>query len=109
MASPVLLRRLHPIGEPLAPAMQLGPTARQQREQTGWPLVESLAATMGGTVTALVRSLAHGITNQATTEMIAARAAITMIAHRVTQIANGTRFRCMFPPKSCRNGTLILP
>jgi hypothetical protein len=41
--------------------------------------------------------------------MIAARAAITMIAHRVTQIANGTRFRCMFPPKSRRNGTLILP
>ena len=28
--------------------------------------------------------------------MIRARAAITMIAHSVTQIANGTRFRCMF-------------
>ena len=35
--------------------------------------------------------------------MIRARAAITMIAHRVTQIANGTRFRCMFPPKSRRS------
>ena len=35
--------------------------------------------------------------NQATTVMIRARAAITMIAHSVTQIANGTRrFRCMF-------------
>jgi hypothetical protein len=62
---------------------------------------------MGGTVTALVRSIAHGITNQATTEMIAARAAITMIAHKVTQIANGTRFRCMFPPKSRRNWNSI--
>jgi hypothetical protein len=41
---------------------------------------------MGDSVTTLVRSIAHGITNQATTEMIAARAAITMIAHRVTQI-----------------------
>ena len=40
--------------------------------------------------------LAHGIVNQATTVMIRARAAITMIAHSVTQIANGTRFRCMF-------------
>ena len=39
---------------------------------------------------------AHGIANQATTVMIRARAAITMIAHSVTQIANGTRFRCMF-------------
>ena len=28
--------------------------------------------------------------------MIRARAAITMIAHSVTQIANGTRRRCMF-------------
>ena len=43
------------------------------------------------------RSIAHGIVNQATTVMIRARAAITMIAHSVTQIANGTRrFRCMF-------------
>ena len=43
------------------------------------------------------RSIAHGIANQATTVMIRARAAITMIAHSVTQIANGTRrFRCMF-------------
>ena len=42
-------------------------------------------------------SIAHGIANQATTVMIRARAAITMIAHSVTQIANGTRrFRCMF-------------
>ena len=40
--------------------------------------------------------IAHGIANQATTVMIRARAAITMIAHSVTQIANGTRFRCMF-------------
>jgi hypothetical protein len=86
------------------------PEASKRREgtQTGWPLVESLAAAMGDSVTARVRSIAHGITNQATTEMITARAAITMIAHRVTQIANGTRFRCMFPPKSRRNGTLIL-
>ena len=37
------------------------------------------------------RGLAHGIANQATTMMIRARAAITMIAHSVTQIANGTR------------------
>ena len=37
----------------------------------------------------------HGIVNQATTVMIRARAATTMIAHSVTQIANGTRFRCM--------------
>ena len=37
------------------------------------------------------------MTNHATTVMIRARAAITMIAHSVTQIANGTRrFRCMF-------------
>ena len=35
--------------------------------------------------------IAHGIANQATTVMIRARAAITMIAHSVTQIANGTR------------------
>ena len=43
------------------------------------------------------RSIAHGIANQATTVMIRARAAITMIAHSMTQIANGTRrFRCMF-------------
>jgi ABC transporter substrate binding protein len=43
------------------------------------------------------RSIAHGIANQATTVMIRARAAITMIAHSVIQIANGTRrFRCMF-------------
>jgi hypothetical protein len=40
--------------------------------------------------------IAHGIANQATTVMIRARAASTMIAHSVTQIANGTRFRCMF-------------
>jgi len=41
--------------------------------------------------------MAHGIANQATTVMIRARAAITMIAHSVIQIANGTRrFRCMF-------------
>jgi hypothetical protein len=39
---------------------------------------------------------AHGIANQATTMMIRARAATTMIDHSVTQIANGTRFRCMF-------------
>ena len=39
---------------------------------------------------------AHGIANQATTVMISASAASTMIAHSVTQIANGTRFRCMF-------------
>jgi hypothetical protein len=45
----------------------------------------------------IARSIAHGIANQATTVMIRARAAITMIAHSVTQIANGTRrFRCMF-------------
>ena len=31
--------------------------------------------------------------------MIRARAAITMIAHSVTQIANGTRRRCMFGQK----------
>jgi hypothetical protein len=44
-----------------------------------------------------VRFAGHGITNQATTVIIRARAAITMIAHSVTQIANGTRrFRCMF-------------
>ena len=42
------------------------------------------------------RPIAQGIANQATTVMIRARAAITMIAHSVTQIANGTRFRCMF-------------
>jgi hypothetical protein len=42
------------------------------------------------------RSIAHGIVNQATTVIIRARAASTMIAHSVTQIANGTRFRCMF-------------
>jgi hypothetical protein len=41
--------------------------------------------------------IAHGIANQATTVMIRARAAITMMAHSVIQIANGTRrFRCMF-------------
>jgi hypothetical protein len=39
----------------------------------------------------------HGIANQATTAMIRARVATTMIAHSVTQSANGTRFRrCMF-------------
>ena len=44
-----------------------------------------------------IAPIAHGIANQATTVMIRARAAITMIAHSVTQIANGTRrFRCMF-------------
>jgi hypothetical protein len=43
------------------------------------------------------RSIAHGLANQATTVMIRARAAITMIAHSVIQIANGTRrFPCMF-------------
>jgi hypothetical protein len=43
------------------------------------------------------RFAGHGMANQATTVMIRARAAITMIAHSVTQIANGTRrFRCMF-------------
>ena len=33
--------------------------------------------------------------------MIRARVAITMIAHNVTQIANGTRFRCMFGQIKC--------
>jgi len=46
-----------------------------------------------------ILEMAHrpGVANQATTVMIRARAAITMIAHSVIQIANGTRrFRCMF-------------
>lgn len=44
----------------------------------------------------------HGIANQTTTVMIRARAAIAMITHSVTQIAIGTRFRCMFGQTSRR-------
>ena len=51
---------------------------------------------------------AHGMANHATAVIIRARAATTMIAHSVTQIANGTRrFRCMFgPPDRARRRPL---
>ena len=46
--------RLTPKGEPLAPAMQLGAHGQIRKLQEGWPLIRSVAQTMGDSVTGLI-------------------------------------------------------